>query len=804
MVAKARLRTARARSLPGRPALTIRRPNARCKALLTVAGLALGLLLPGPTSAREAARTQPALADLVNPLMGTDSSYELSYGNTYPAVAVPWGMNFWSPVTGKPGSGWGYMYHDARINGIKQTHQPSPWMNDYAAFSLFAETGPVHLKEEERASWFSHKAEESHPYSYKVYLADYDVTAEVAPTTRAAQFRFTFPKSDDAHILFDGLAGGSMVRIEPERRRIIGYVRNNHGGVPDNFHNYFVAQFDHDFTLSRTWDSNWQMSADLTREGGHVGAVVSFRTGAGEQVGVKIASSFISPEQAERNLDELGTDSFDQTQAKAKAAWNNELGRIQVSDDNLDNRRTFYSALYRMLLFPRMFHEVDAGGKTVHYSPYDGKVHDGPMFTDNGFWDTWRAVFPYFVLVRPDLDSQIMQGLANAYKEDGWLPEWMSPGQRDVMIGSNSTNIIADAYLNGVRGFDIDTLYEAMVKNATTSQGRPRNAKGKVISAVGREGVEYYNRLGYVPYDVGIHESAARTLEYATADFSLSRLAAALSKSEDARTFAARAQNYRNVYDTKSGWMRGRNHDGSWMAPFNPYAWGDAFTEGNAMHYSFSAMQDVQGLINLSGGDKPFADKLDSIFTLPPLFDDTYYGEVIHETREMQIVNMGQYAHGNQPIQHMIYLYDWAGKPWKAQAHARDVMARLYSATPDGYPGDEDNGQTSAWFVFSALGFYPVTPSVGQYAIGSPLFRSVKITMPGEKVLTIEAQNNGPGNVYIQSATLNGKPYNRPWLAREMLQKGGILRFVMGPKPNMQWASAKADAPFSMSPVAAN
>jgi predicted alpha-1,2-mannosidase len=372
-----------------------------------------------------------------------------------------------------------------------------------------------------------------------------------------------------------------------------------------------------------------------------------------------------------------------------------------------------------------------------------------------------------------------------------------------VMIGSNSANIIADAYLEGVRGFDIETLYEAMVKNATTSEGRPKDKKGAVVTAVGREGVEWYNKLGYVPYDVGINESAARTLEYATADFSLSRLAAALGKTEDAKKYAAQAQNYRKLYDAQSGWMRGRNKDGSWMQPFNPYAWGDAFTEGNALHYSFSAMQDVQGLIDLQGGDRKFTDKLDSIFTLPPVFDNSYYGSVIHETREMQIVNMGQYAHGNQPIQHVTYLYDWAGQPWKTQGHVRNVMAKLYSATPDGYPGDEDNGQTSAWYVFSAMGFYPVTPTVGQYAIGSPLFRSVRLTMPGGKVLTIEAPNNGPKNVYIQSVTLNGKPHDKPWLSRAALQAGGTLRFVMGPTPNTRWGSAKANAPFSMSaPVA--
>lgn len=766
---------------------------------LLASPLAAQQAAPASTMMAEGAGTE-ALVDLANPLMGTDSSFELSYGNTYPAVAVPWGMNGWAPVTGKMGSGWGYTYDAHKLNGIKQTHQPSPWMGDYAAFALFAETGAVKVKEDERASWYSHKAEESRAYGYKVYLADYDVTAEVAPTTRAAQFRFTFPQSDQAHILLDGYAGGSMVSIDAARRRITGYVRNNKGGVPDNFRSYFVAEFDHDFTVGQTWDGAGTLSRDASREGDHVGAVVSFKTKAGEQIGVRVASSFISPEQALRNLEnEIGKDSFDQTRAKAKQAWESEFQRIQVSDPDIDNRRTFYSALYRMLQFPRQFHEIDARGKQVHYSPYDGKVHPGPLYTDNGFWDTWRAVFPFFALMYPERDGEIMQGLVNTYKESGWLPEWASPGHRSVMIGSNSANLIADAYLNGVRGFDVATLYEAMVKNATTSEGRPREKDGKVMSAVGREGVEQYNRLGYVPYDVGINENAARTLEYATADFSLSRLAKALGKDKDAALYAGHAQNYRKLFDAESGWMRGRNQDGSWSTPFNPYKWGDAFTEGNSLHYSWSVMQDVQGLIDLMGGDEKFVARLDSIFTTPPVFDDSYYGQVIHEIREMQIVDMGQYAHGNQPIQHMIYLYDWAGQPWKTQSHVREVMRKLYAPTPDGYPGDEDNGQTSAWYVFSALGFYPVTPTVGQYAVGSPLFRSVRLTMPGGKVLTVEAENNSPANVYIQSVTLNGSPWNKPWLPREELQKGGTLRFVMGPNPNTQWGTAKADAPFSMS-----
>lgn len=771
------------------------------KTMLSAAASALVLTSVGtPVALAQSSANQTALVDYVNPLMGTDSSYRLSYGNTYPAVAVPFGMNSWTPVTGEPGSGWGYTYDGEKISGIKQTHQPSPWMNDYAAFALMAETGPVKVKQQERGSWFSHKAEVARPYSYKVYLADYDVTAEVAPTTRAAQFRFTFPESDDAHILLDGLAGGSMVKVDVKNRRITGYVRNNNGGVPDNFHNYFVAEFDRDFTLARTWAGDNAPTNELAREGDHVGAVLSFKTKKGDKVHVRVASSFISPEQALLNLrSEIGSDSFDATQAKAKAAWEKELSRIRVNDPDPEKVRTFYSSLYRMLQFPRVFYEKDANGKIVHYSPYDGKVHDGYMFTDNGFWDTWRAVFPFFALMYPDLDSQIMQGLVNTYKEGGWLPEWASPGYRNVMIGSNSANLIADAYFNGVRGFDVETLYEAMIKNATTSEGRPKDKAGKVIAAVGREGAEYYNRLGYVPYDVGINENAARTLEYATADFSIAQLATLLGKEADAKKYTERALNYRKLYDKQSGWIRGRNQDGSWSTPFNPYKWGDAFTEGNALHYSWAVMQDVQGLMNLMGGRQKFVERLDAIFTTAPIFDESYYGQVIHEIREMQIVDMGNYAHGNQPIQHMIYLYNYAGQPWKAQARVREVMRKLYSSAPDGYPGDEDNGQTSAWYVFSALGFYPVTPGANQYVIGSPLFRHVALALENGRTFTIEAPGNSAANVYIQSATLNGQPLNRTWLGHDEIMAGGTLRFEMGPRPNQAWGTGPGAAPFSMS-----
>lgn len=731
---------------------------------------------------------------LANTRMGTDSEYSLSNGNTYPATAVPWGMNFWTAMTSKMGDGWTYKYDENKIRGIKQTHQPSPWLNDYAAFSFMAVTGELKIQEDERASWFSHKAEIALPHHYSVYLADYDATMEVVPTERAAHFQFTFPESKNSYVLLDGFNQGSMVKIIPEERKIIGYVRNNHGGVPENFHNYFVAEFDKDFEVNHTWTDGWQLVENSTdNEGDHVGAVVGFKTKMGEKVHVKVASSFISAEQAQLNLDrEIGADGFETTKAKAHAAWKREFDRIKVEDKNMENVKTFYSCLYRLLLFPRKFYEINAANEIVHYSPYNGEVLPGYMFTDNGFWDTFRAVFPFFTLMYPTLDAQIMEGLANTYKESGWLPEWASPGHRGVMVGSNSAVNIADAYIKGIRNFDAETLYEAVMKNATVSKGRP-------VSSVGREGVDYYNKLGYVPYDVGINENAARTLEYAFADFNISEMAKIMGKPEDAQKFATQAMNYKLLFDPETKWMRGKNEDGTFQSPFNPLKWGDAFTEGNSLHYTWSVFQDVNGLIDLMGGQVAFAKKLDEVFTMPPKFDNSYYGFTIHEIREMQIVNMGNYAHGNQPIQHMIYLYNHAGQPWKAQQHVREVLEKLYTPTPDGYCGDEDNGQTSAWYVFSSLGFYPVTPGTPQYVIGSPLFDKVTMTMEDGKQFVIETKDNNQENVYIQSVNMNEKPYHKTWLNHHDIQAGGKLVFDMASKPNKQWGTSEEAVPFSMS-----
>ena len=732
------------------------------------------------------------LTQWVNPLIGTDSDFMLSNGNTYPAIALPWGMNFWTPNTAPMGDGWQYAYDASKIRGFKQTHQPSPWINDYGAFSLMPVTGKLKYRSDDRASWFSHKREVVRPDYYQVYLGDYDVWVEMTATERAACFRIEYPAGTDSYLIFDAFFKGSSVKIIPAERKILGYSRNNSGGVPENFRSYFVLTTDAEFDEVSTWDDTGLHAGVLEKEGEHVGATVRFRGRERKTVIVKIASSFVSPAQAEINLSrEIGAETFDQVRERAREAWNRELRRTRIEGATDAQRTIFYTALYRLLLFPRKFYELNEKNDIVHYSPYNGKVLPGYMFTDNGFWDTFRAVFPYFTLMYPDLVRHIMEGLANTYRESGWLPEWASPGHRDCMIGSNSASLIADCYLKGIRGYDINTLYEAILKNA-------HNAGP--LSSLGRKGIEYYEKLGYVPYDVGVNENVARTLEYSYDDFTIMKLATALNRpAEEIDAFAKRAVFYRNVFDRSTTFMRGRNKDGSWQSPFRPDKWGDAFTEGCSWHWTWCVFHDPQGLIDLMGGKEAFASKLDSVFIVPPTFDDSYYGQQIHEITEMVIAGMGQYAHGNQPIQHALYLYNYAGYPWKAQKHVREVMDLLYTPAPDGLCGDEDNGQTSAWYVFSAMGFYPVCPGTGQYVIGSPLFAQVTLTLENGKEFVVRARNNSKGSVYIQNARLNGTPHTKNYLAHEDIMGGGALEFDMSRHPNTGRGRSQEDCPYSLS-----
>ncbi len=768
------------------------------KKLAAIASLAM---LSAACTERPQAETLLPPSEYVTTLMGTQSDFTLSTGNTYPAIALPWGMNFWTPQTGKMGDGWAYTYGAHTLRGLKQTHQPSPWINDYGQFSVMPVRGNDKLDEESRQSWFSHQSETAKPYYYSVYLADHDIKAEVAPTERAAIMRFTFPESSESGVVIDAFDRGSAIEVIDDRT-IAGYTTRNSGGVPENFRNYFVMTFDKPFSGFELTDAPASYkpgSKVLYPEGGksvegdHAVAKVHFTTARGEQVNVRIASSFISREQAFQNLKELGDMDFDGVKEQARKRWDEVLGAIEVEGGSIDQYRTFYSCLYRSVLFPRKFYEVTADGQVVHYSPYNGEVLPGYMYTDTGFWDTFRSLFPLLNLVYPSVNAEIQAGLANTYRESGFLPEWASPGHRGCMVGNNSASVVSDAILKGVTPEeDVETLYEAMASG--TDKVHP------TVSSTGRLGHEYYNTLGYIPYNVGINENVARSLEYAYDDWCIAQVAAKLGRpAEEQQKWLTRAQNYRNLFDPETRLMRGRNEDGSFQKPFSPYKWGDAYTEGNAWHYTWSVFHDVDGLASLMGGREAFATMLDSVFVVPPIYDDSYYGARIHEITEMQVANMGNYAHGNQPAQHMIYLYNYAGQPWKAQWWAREVMDRLYMARPDGYCGDEDNGQTSAWYVFSALGFYPVCPGSDEYILGSPLFRRATIHLENGAEIEIDAPENAPENRYVDAMQLDGKPWEHNFLRWSDLRDGARVRFDMQAEPETGRGTDDGALPYSMS-----
>jgi len=731
----------------------------------------------------------PGLVSLANPLQGTDSVGGFSHGNTFPAIALPFPMNVWAPYTQPQRDSFYYQYRQNKIRGIRQTHQPSPWIADYANFSLMPVSGKLVVKEDERASEFRHETEVARPSYYKVRLDTWKATAEVTPTERGASFRFTYEDGGDAYVVLDAFANGSSVEIRPKEKKVIGVCRNNRGGVPNNFSNYFVIEFDQAFAGYGVWTPEMIQDSATKLSDKHVGAYLKFKVKRGKSVGAKVASSYISPEQAARNLQrEMGKADFDTVLKQADAKWNEMFDRIQIEGGSEEQQRTFYSAFYRSVIFPHRFHEYDAQGKPVYFSPYDGKVHSGHLYTDTGYWDTFRASHPLYNLLFPEISAEIMQGNLAVYEQSGWLPSWSSPGHRGCMIGNHAFSLFADAWVKGITNFDAGNAVAAMVHDANT-QG-PDSCR-----SIGRDGAEFYQKLGYVPYPK-VGEATAKTLEYAYDDFCAAVLARQIGRYAEADAFAKSAMNYTNVFDASVGFVRGRKADGAWCEPFSPVEWGGPFTEGNSWHWTWSVFQDVPGLVKLLGGDEAFGRKLDEVFYTPPHVEVGTYGGMIHEMTEMVALNMGQYAHGNQPIQHAIYLYNYVGQPWKTQSRVRQVMNLLYQSTPDGLCGDEDTGQMSSWYVFSALGFYPMCPGTTEYLIGSPLFDRATLKLASGKKFIITAAKNGPQRPYIRWATLNNKEFHRSYLTHDQLVSGGEVIFDMTSAPE-KWATAAESRPGS-------
>ena len=746
------------------------------------ASLALCLTLSFPVFAEK------DLVQYVNTLQGTNSTYELSWGNTYPTTAVPYPMNSWSPQTGKNGDGWKYQYSATTIRGFQPTHQCSPWVGDYGVFSLMPVSELV-VDESKRATPFSHDKEIAKPHYYKVTLEN-GITTEFSPTTRSAHFRFSFPAKGDAFLVLDGYTKTSQVQIDVANHRITGYVHNG-AFSPKTHKNYFIIQFDKPFVSYGTWENrkNTIQKNNLSREGEGIGAYVQFAKGS--KVQAKVSTSYISPEQAEVTMTrELGKhSSVEVTKQAAADVWNQLLNRVLVEGGTEEDMKTFYSCMFRANLFSHKFYEEKEDGSPYYYSPYDEKIHDGYMFTDNGFWDTFRSQFPLTNILHPTMQGQYMQALLDAQEQCGWLPSWSFPSETGGMVGNHSISLLTDAWVKGIRTFDPEKALKAYAHEAMN--------KGPWGGANGRVRWKDYYQLGYIPYPESMG-STAQTLEYCYDDFCAYQLAKMTGNKFYEEVFARQIYNYKNVYDPSVGFMRGRKLDGSW-ADFDAFEWGGPYCEGNAWHYNWSVFHDVQGLIDLTGGDERFVAKIDSVFALPGIVKYGTYGTKIHEMLEMELAKMGQYAQGNQPIQHMIYLYSYAGQPWKTQYWIRQVMDRLYNSSENGYPGDEDQGGMSSWYVLSALGIYSVCPGTDEYVLGSPKFRKATITMEDGKKFVIEAKGNSKDNVYIQNATLNGKRHTRNYIHYSDIVNGGVLELQMGNQPEKTRGTAKEDRPFSLS-----
>ena len=746
------------------------------------AALALCLTLSFPVFAEK------DLVQYVNTLQGTNSTYELSWGNTYPTTAVPYPMTSWSPQTGKNGDGWKYQYSATTIRGFQPTHQCSPWVGDYGVFSLMPVPELV-VDESKRATPFSHDKEIAKPHYYKVTLEN-GITTEFSPTTRSAHFRFSFPAKGDAFLVLDGYTKTSQVQIDVANHRITGYVHNG-AFSPKTHKNYFIIQFDKPFVSYGTWENrkNTIQKNNLRREGEGIGAYVQFAKGS--KVQAKVSTSYISPEQAEVTMTrELGKhSSVEVTKQAAADVWNQLLNRVLVEGGTEEDMKTFYSCMFRANLFSHKFYEEKEDGSPYYYSPYDEKIHDGYMFTDNGFWDTFRSQFPLTNILHPTMQGQYMQALLDAQEQCGWLPSWSFPSETGGMVGNHSISLLTDAWVKGIRTFDPEKALKAYAHEAMN--------KGPWGGANGRVRWKDYYQLGYIPYPESMG-STAQTLEYCYDDFCAYQLAKMTGNKFYEEVFARQIYNYKNVYDPSVGFMRGRKLDGSW-ADFDAFEWGGPYCEGNAWHYNWSVFHDVQGLIDLTGGDERFVAKIDSVFALPGIVKYGTYGTKIHEMLEMELAKMGQYAQGNQPIQHMIYLYSYAGQPWKTQYWIRQVMDRLYNSSENGYPGDEDQGGMSSWYVLSALGIYSVCPGTDEYVLGSPKFRKATITMEDGKKFVIEAKGNSKDNVYIQNATLNGKRHTRNYIHYSDIVNGGVLELQMGNQPEKTRGTAKEDRAFSLS-----
>ncbi|MBN1672879.1 MAG: GH92 family glycosyl hydrolase [Kiritimatiellae bacterium] len=725
-----------------------------------------------------------------DPLQGTDSSFELSRGNCLPLVSVPWAMTAWSAQTAQD-ERWFFRHGDPLLRGVRATHQPSPWLGDYGWFVLMPQTGErVYAESRARASPYRQDRAVFHPHYFRAELIRYGVTLELTPTERCAVVRMGFAEGAAGRLLIVPGPGEAGFRLDPGAGRVTGYTRSARHTVPASFACHFVIQFERPFDGHGFVQGRDLLRDTAERTGEELAAFVEFGVRARREVTLRVATSFISAEQAQRNLDtELGTAGFEEIRERAARRWMGMMDRLVPGDAPDARRRTLAGCLYRALLFPRPFYETDGANRTVHYSPMDGQVHPGVLYTDNGFWDTYRTVYPFYSLLCPDRLSEILQGWTPFYAETGWFPKWPSPGHTGCMIGSHIDAVYADAVTKGIGEFELEWVYEGLRKHAFEEPG---------TRLYGREGIGRFRELGYVPEGAARHAAAA-TMDYAYGDFCLAQLARRLGRHEDARLLAASALNYRNVIDPAVGFLRGRREDGAWLEPFDPFAWGGPYVEGSAWQCSWAAPHDPEGLMACVGGRAAFVGKLDRLFELPPRFEPAAYGAPIHEMTEMALAGFGQYAHSNQPVHQVLYLYTAAGQPWKTQYWVKRVLTELYRPGPAGFPGDEDNGEMACWYLLSALGLFPLCPGHPSYVLAAPLFPELTLAVPGREPLELRAPGAEADRPYLSQLRIGNRRHAATWVAHDAVARGGRWTFTLADEPDLTRTYTADELPFSLS-----
>jgi len=747
--------------MPGRNGLNRR-------SFLKASGIAaLGAALDGKTNAATGSQAGleashgvavTDLLDLVNVLQGTRSTRVFSRGNTLPIAAAPFGMAHWT-LQSESGTAWMFQPDNRRLQGLRCTHQLSPWLSDYGEAVFLPICGDPDPQPELRASSWRPEDSQLRPYSFRFNLLRYQADVELIPTERCSLVKAQIAGPDAPGFLVEVPHSAEAIQLGADKRTLRFRSRINEGGVPKNFATYYVVRF------AAPWES-----CDVSAQRGNQLAVAHFAKG--QTVEARIATSFISLEQAERNLDlELGTKTADAVRTETKARWSEHFNRIQIQGGDERQRATFYSCLYRTLLFPRIWHEPDAVGKPQHFSAFNGKVEPGVMYADHGYWDVYRAWYPLMSIVYPDRLAEILQAWTNAYREGGWLPQFPAPGYRACMTGSLIDAVFGDAAAKGIKGFDLATAYEGLKKHATQP--------GNPDAGYGRRGIGDYLKLGYVAAD-HVEQSVAETADSAYGDFCIAQVAKALGKNDDAAMFLERSRNWRKLFDPGTGFLRGKLANGAWLEPFDEFQWGSPYVEGSAWQHRWDVMHDIPGLIAAMGGNECAVANLDKMLATPPIFHTGIYGQEIHEMSEMAAVNFGQYGQNNQPSHHLLYIYAVAGRPDRTQYWVRRSMNELFS--PDSYPGDEDTGSMAAWYILGAMGFYSLTPGKAEYVAGSPLFDRVTLRMPDGKTTTIEARGQGPKAVYLGKLLVDGEEHTSPILAHDMLTRGSRLTFFMQEK----------------------